>query len=467
MSTQHSYERRLGRYVVHDRIASGGMAAVHVGRLVGPARFARTVAIKRLHPALAEDQDAVGMLFNEARLAARLHHPNVAPTLDVVVQRGDAYVIMDYVHGESLARLLRVASREGPPAARIITSIVSGALRGLHAAHEARNERGEPLEIVHRDVSPQNILVGVDGVARLIDFGIAKARMRAQTTAEGRLRGKLSYLAPEQIRGEGATRRADIYSAGIVLWEALTGRRLYDGDCAGAITEQILVGWVDPPSKHAPELSEALDSVTLRALATEPRRRFTTAEEMAIALERAEPPACAAEVGAWVAATAADTLRERDKLLRAIEASEHPPRLRSRASWARRALIAAFAVVPLSAATAGFRPRPSTIAPPSIPPAPRPIDLLRSTAGRVEGRPGPNDTSPLAEGVLRAVPERLRNLETSLDGPSQPSQRKDRTLVPQRAAQPREAARAQSGSCDPPYNINSDGIRIYKRRCLR
>ena len=167
--------RKLGRYVLYDRIASGGMASVYLGRFVGLAGFARTVAIKRLHPALADDRQAVAMLINEARIAGRLHHPNVAATLDVVVDRDDAYVIMDYVHGESLARLLTAGDLATPLSSRITSAILSGALRGLHAAHDARNEHNEPLAIVHRDVSPQNILVGADGVARLIDFGIAKA----------------------------------------------------------------------------------------------------------------------------------------------------------------------------------------------------------------------------------------------------------------------------------------------------
>src|SRR5262245_394878 len=150
------------------------MATVHLGRLLGPVGFSRTVAIKRLHAQFATDPEFVSMFLDEARLAARIRHPNVVPTLDVVATEGELFVVMEYVHGESLSRLIKEEARNGrriPP--RIAASLISGTLQGLHAAHEARDERGNPLNIVHRDVSPQNILVGSDGIARVLDFGVA------------------------------------------------------------------------------------------------------------------------------------------------------------------------------------------------------------------------------------------------------------------------------------------------------
>src|SRR5580658_1265694 len=222
--------RMVGRYALYEKIASGGMATVHIGRLLGPVGFTRTVAIKRMHPQFTGDPEFVSMFLDEARLAARIRHPNVVSTLDVVAMNGELFLVMDYVPGESLARLVRGATLRGeriPPA--IAATIMVGVLHGLHAAHEARNDRGEPLEVVHRDVSPQNILVGIDGVSRVLDFGVAKAVGRLHTTRDGQLKGKLAYMAPEQLRGT-TTRLTDVYAASIVLWEALTSKRPFQAE---------------------------------------------------------------------------------------------------------------------------------------------------------------------------------------------------------------------------------------------
>jgi serine/threonine protein kinase len=169
-------ERTVGRYVMSDEFAAGGMATVHIGRLLGPVGFARTVAIKRLHPHFAKDPEFVAMLLDEARLAARIRHPNVVPTLDIVVEKGELLVVMDYVQGESLGRLAKGSFKKGAPIPLgIVASVMAGALYGLHAAHEAKSEQGAPLCVIHRDVSPQNIMVGLDGVARVLDFGVARA----------------------------------------------------------------------------------------------------------------------------------------------------------------------------------------------------------------------------------------------------------------------------------------------------
>src|SRR5271154_2384991 len=207
--------RSIGRYLLFGEIASGGMATVHFGRLSGPAGFSRTVAIKRLHPNLAKDPEFVAMFLDEARLAARIRHPNVIPTLDVVATEGEIFLVMDYVQGESLSRLIRAAVARGeriPP--DMVAALMVGVLHGLHAAHEAKSDHGEPLGIVHRDVSPHNILVGTDGAARVLDFGVAKAIGRSQNTREGQIKGKLAYMAPEQVRGS-VSRRTDVYAASV------------------------------------------------------------------------------------------------------------------------------------------------------------------------------------------------------------------------------------------------------------
>ena len=264
------------------------MATVHFGRLVGPIGFSRTVAIKRLHPQFAKDPDFVAMFLDEARLAARIQHPNVVPTLDVVSIEGEIFLVMEYVQGETLSRLVRTTREKGesiPP--RIASAILIGVLHGLHAAHEAKDERGQPLGIVHRDVSPQNILVGTDGVPRVLDFGVAKAAVRLQTTREGQLKGKLAYMAPEQLQSGVVNRLTDVYAAGVLLWEALTGRRLFEADSEGQLLAMVLRAGVDPPSTHARDISQAVDDITLRALDRDVTKRFQTAREMYLAYDQA------------------------------------------------------------------------------------------------------------------------------------------------------------------------------------
>ncbi|WP_394837779.1 serine/threonine protein kinase [Pendulispora rubella] len=314
--------RLLGRYALHGEIAVGGMATVHFGRLHGAIGFSRTVAIKRLHKQYARDPDFVSMFLDEARLAARIRHPNVVPTLDVVATEGELFVVMEYVHGESLSRLIRQETQKGqaiPPA--IVGSILSGTLQGLHAAHEARDERGQPLSIVHRDVSPQNILVGSDGVARVLDFGVAKAAGRIHTTQQGQIKGKLPYMAPEQLSSESElTRQVDVYAAAVCLWEALTGRRLFSGDNEGIVLARVLTSEVEPPSRYARDVSPELDDVVLRGLARDLGQRFATAREMAIALERAlGRVASAAEIADWMEGAAGVVLAARHRAVAAME----------------------------------------------------------------------------------------------------------------------------------------------------
>jgi len=327
--------RTVGRYAMHAPLASGGMATVHLGRLLGAVGFSRTVAIKRLHAQYAKDPEFVAMFLDEARLAARIRHANVIPTLDVVTEGEEVFLVMEYAPGESLWRLGRaISERHARLPLRVVSSILVGILHGLHAAHEARDEQGAPLNIVHRDVSPQNVLVGTDGVAKLLDFGVAKAAGRAQFTREGQLKGKLGYMPPEQLRGEAVTRAADLYAVGVVLWELVTGERLFHGDNEGVIVVQVLRGEIPSPFavlqqrglSLLPEDAQAnlgdLEQLIARAVASDPGQRHTTARELAIALEQAVPPAHAAEVGQWVELLAHDALARR---ARAVEDLERGP----------------------------------------------------------------------------------------------------------------------------------------------
>jgi serine/threonine-protein kinase len=313
--------RALGRYNLYERIASGGMATVHLGRLRGPVGFARTVAIKRLHENFARNPEFVAMFVDEARLAARIRHPNVVDMLDVIATEGELFLVLGYVHGESLATLLRTArERNERVPLGIVSGILVGVLNGLHAAHEAKSERGEPLSLVHRDVSPHNVLVGVDGVPRLLDFGVAKAAGRMQESRAGQIKGKLAYMSPEQIDGR-ADCRTDLYAVSVILWEALTGKRLFTGDNEAMLLRDVLSGGVDAPSRWAPGISPALDALTLRGLSADPTARFASAREMARELERILPIASASVIGEWVDALEHDSLVERARRVELVEQS--------------------------------------------------------------------------------------------------------------------------------------------------
>jgi serine/threonine-protein kinase len=315
----------LGRYVVFEEIAAGGMATVHLGRLRGAAGFARMVAVKRLHRQYAKDPEFVAMLVDEARLAGRIHHPNVVTMLDVAAEDGELVLVMEYVHGEPLAKLLRTARRKGlPVSSRIAATILTEALHGLHAAHEARDEKGMELGIVHRDVSPQNIIVGADGVTRVLDFGIAKAAGRIHSTREGEIKGKFAYMPPEQLHGEHLDRRADVYAAGVVLWETLTGERLFLGSAEMPDLQRLLDADVQPPSTRIAGLAAAFDAVAMKALAREPDDRYPTARAMAIALEACGPAATASEVGEWVEVLANESLSRRALLISTLESLGEP-----------------------------------------------------------------------------------------------------------------------------------------------
>ncbi|MDB5221219.1 MAG: protein kinase, partial [Myxococcaceae bacterium] len=310
-----------GRYALCGEIASGGMATVHLARQVGAAGFARIVAIKRLHERYARDPEFVAMFLDEARIVARIRHPNVVQTIDVVAEDGELFLVMEYIHGESLLRMMQMAIRRGgllpvPVAAAIMV----GALHGLQEAHDARGETGDPLGIVHRDVSPHNVLVGTDGAARVLDFGVAKASQRIQTTLEGQLKGKLSYMAPEQITNRPTDRRTDVYAASVVLWEALTGTKLFQGDSEGAVLNQILLETPRPPSLLNRAIPPALDAVVARGLARDPEERFASAREMALAIERATPLASAAQIGELLATSCTSTISGRQRLIASIEA---------------------------------------------------------------------------------------------------------------------------------------------------
>ncbi len=309
----------IGRYTVDSPFAAGGMASVHLGRAQGPMGFARTVAVKRLLPALASDPAFTARFLDEARLAARVRHVNVVPTLDVVAEHDELIIVMEYVSGLSLAAVLLQDSvafgkAAASPAQRVplavVSALMSDVLEGLHAAHTATTETGACLSLVHRDVSPQNVLVGSDGVARVIDFGVATASQGLPGEGERHVMGKLGYMAPEQLRGEQVTSAADVYSAAVVLWELLAHRRLMS-DGVDTHMERVLIGDLDGPRRFVPAVPVAMESVVMQGLSAAPARRFATAHEMAVALQAACPRATALEVATWLKEVAGAALAQR------------------------------------------------------------------------------------------------------------------------------------------------------------
>lgn len=311
---------RLGRYEVLVKLATGGMAVVYIGRAQGLAGFERLVALKVLHQNLAHEEEFVRMFLDEARLAARIRHPNVVPTIDISDTPDTGFfIVMDYVEGDHLGALLAGAHKAGGPLPLPITlRIVADALAGLGAAHDLRSERGELVHLVHRDVSPHNIMVGSDGVARLTDFGVAKAENRLAHTRDGQLKGKLAYMAPEQALRGNCDSRSDLFAMGVILWEAVTGRRLFRADNPGATLTKLLHDPIVAPSTIDSRL-EPLDPVLARALDRNPDGRYQTAEELIDALERVAPQvgglASLREVSAVVRGLTAEKLRKEHELL--------------------------------------------------------------------------------------------------------------------------------------------------------
>jgi hypothetical protein len=273
---------RLGPYELLRRLAIGGMGEIFLARQRGPAGFDRLVAVKRLLPELAERPELVEMFIDEARIAAHLAHPGIVHIHELGRDAGEYFLVMEYVPGQNLARLGDRAEREGVALPRpLAVHLVAEVARALDFAHEARDSQGAPLGVVHRDVSPHNVLVSIHGDVKLMDFGIAKARNKSHRTETGVVRGKLSYMSPEQLAGAAVDRRTDVFAAGVMLWELTLGRRLWeDADAA----TRLRAGAIPPPRAVDPDYPPELDAIAMAALEHEPSRRTATAGELAGAL---------------------------------------------------------------------------------------------------------------------------------------------------------------------------------------
>jgi serine/threonine-protein kinase len=491
------------------------MASVQVAQLRGPSGFSRPVAVKRLHPHLARDPSFAALFLEEARLSARIAHANVVATLDVIEQPDEIAVVMEYIHGESLAGLLRLARERATPVPHAVaTNLLVGVLHGLHAAHETRSEQGEPLGIVHRDVSPENILVGSDGIARISDFGIAKATGRTRITPSGELKGKLGYMAPEQYDGREIDRRVDVYGASVVLWEALAGRPLFTGASDAQLVHAVLSASIAPPSVLAPDVPPALDRLVLQGLSRDPEQRFGSARQMALALEHEIGLATQSQVTDWLHDLAGELLQERSRTLAQLRA--HAESDAAPAHGTRRVVRAArapsagsaehhaptsahmaqsgtrltrakhvFALAVVIALPGAWLASGLQEAPPAAPsPAP--------TAQQLGAVPTPRDVPPSALTVEPPIPAVAAHAEPVGPGtrpvpaPQRPaSARPERRVKPtkaqqdapmpeapqERVAEPRGieaggSAREPSGDCSEPYEVDPLGIRRWKPECL-
>jgi serine/threonine-protein kinase len=278
---------RLGKYEILKRLATGGMAEIFLARVSGLPGFQKMVVVKRILPQLSTKADFVEMFLDEARIAATLQHPNVVQMYDVGVVDGSYFIAMEYLHGEDVRSLMKALFRRGKERLPLehALNIVIGVAAGLHYAHEKVGFDGQALNIVHRDVTPQNVIVTYEGGVKLLDFGIAKASNRFGETRFGTLKGKVPYMSPEQCTGQPLDRRSDIFSLGIMLYELTLGRRLYRGTSDFEILKQIVEGTVARPRAIDPAYHPGLETIVMRALEKEPAARYQTARELQAQLE--------------------------------------------------------------------------------------------------------------------------------------------------------------------------------------
>jgi serine/threonine-protein kinase len=319
-----SAERQFGRYDLLYRLAAGGMARLFVARFEGMEGFEKLLAIKRIHSHLAEDREFVKMFFDEARLAARITHPNVVQVIELGQCQNDYFIAMEYVHGESLAHLLRVTHPPYPIGARI----VADAAAGLHEAHELRDNHGEPLNVVHRDVSPQNILISYKGAVKVTDFGVARARDNIHITSGGTLKGKFGYMSPEQAMAQEVDRRSDVFSLGIVLYETTTRKRLFKGDGSVETLKKVTSGEIVPPTRLLKDYPPRLEQIVLTALERDPSLRYQTAQEMEHELERfivsCGAPVLPSEISSLMTGVFGARIAEKQRLLRRAPVTVDP-----------------------------------------------------------------------------------------------------------------------------------------------
>jgi serine/threonine protein kinase len=277
----------FGKYELIEKVATGGMAEVFLAKQTGDlGGFSKKVAIKRMFSYMADSPEATNMFLDEGRIAASFNHPNIVQIYDLGREGENLYLAMEYVHGRDLKRVFdRGRAVDSPLPLSMAAHIVSQVASGLHYAHERLDERGQPMNVVHRDVSPQNVLVSDQGHVKVCDFGIAKAEDRLQHTKQGQFKGKIAYMSPEQFETSNLDRRSDIYSLGVLLYEATTGHRVYDADTDLEIVRLMSIGDIRQPSELVTGYPEELEAIVLKCINKDQAKRYATAEELHIAVE--------------------------------------------------------------------------------------------------------------------------------------------------------------------------------------
>jgi serine/threonine protein kinase len=311
----------LGRYRVVDEIGIGGMASVHLARMDGPGGFQKWVAIKRIHPHLVEDESFVNMFLDEARVAARISHPNVATVFELGKHEDTYWIAMEYLHGEPLREVMRRTEEIGQPMPpEIACRVIADAAEGLHSAHELLGKNGEKLGLVHRDVTPHNLFVTYDGTTKVVDFGIAKFSSRMANTRAGTLKGKLAYMSPEQVAGEPIDRRTDVFALGVVLWELTTGQRLFRMESDLDTLAKVQECNVPRPSTLVRGYPIDLEKIVMKGLAKTKNERYRTAREFSRALQsllmRRGLFIASDEVSAYMQSVFGDRIQKREAHLR-------------------------------------------------------------------------------------------------------------------------------------------------------
>lgn len=278
---------RFGKYTLVDRIAVGGMAEIFLARQAGLEGFEKTIVIKRIRPHLSKQPNFVKMFLNEAKLAAQLNHPNIVQIYDLGKINESYFIAMEYIFGRDMRRIIPKADALGIPFPMVYAlKIASSVCEGLYYAHQRADLYGHALHIVHRDVTPENIFVSFDGTVKVLDFGIAKAANQIEQTRAGEIKGKLSYMSPEQCMGKQLDNRSDLFSLGVVLYEWLTGFKLFTGDSEVAILKSITEGKIYAPSYFKADIPEAVEAILMKALEKDRERRYQTAWEMQYDLDQ-------------------------------------------------------------------------------------------------------------------------------------------------------------------------------------
>src|SRR5262245_667565 len=278
---------RFGKYTLIDRIAVGGMAEIFLARQAGLEGFEKTIVIKRIRPHLSKQASFVKMFLNEAKLAAQLNHPNIVQIYDLGKIGESYFIAMEYIFGRDMRRIIPKADSLGIPFPMVYAlKIASSVCEGLYYAHQKVDLYGNPLNIVHRDVTPENIFVSFDGTVKVLDFGIAKAANQIEQTRAGEIKGKLSYMSPEQCMGKALDNRSDLFSLGAVLYEWLTGFKLFTGDSEVAILKSITEGKIYAPSYYKADIPEGVEAILMKALEKDREKRYQTAWEMQYDLDQ-------------------------------------------------------------------------------------------------------------------------------------------------------------------------------------